>query len=68
MRSLQRVVRLLSEYKNNKKQNMLRTFVELVCSVGGFRAMSVKIKVKNSRGTRVEVKVRRPTWQQFLNY
>lgn len=30
--------------------------------------MPVKIKVLNSRGTRVEVKVRRPSWQQFLSY
>lgn len=32
------------------------------------REMPVKIKVMNSRGTRVEVKVRRPSWQQFLHY
>lgn len=30
--------------------------------------MPVKIKVKNSRGIRVEVKVRRPRWQQYITY
>lgn len=36
---------------------------------GGLTAMPVKIKVIQNRGiSRVEVKVRRPKWQQFLNY
>ena len=30
--------------------------------------MSVKIKFMNSRETRVEVQVRRPKWQEFLQY
>lgn len=30
--------------------------------------MSVKIKVVHSREKRVPVKVRRPSWQQFLVY
>jgi hypothetical protein len=30
--------------------------------------MSVKIKVMKSRESRVEVHVRRPKWQEFLQY
>jgi len=30
--------------------------------------MSVKIKFMNTRGSRVEVHVRRPKWQEFLHY
>jgi hypothetical protein len=30
--------------------------------------MAVKVKFKNTRGTRVEVHVRRPKWQEFLHY
>lgn len=35
--------------------------------VGG-RAMPVKIKIKLSRSETVEVKVRRPKWQQYITY
>lgn len=30
--------------------------------------MSVKIKVVRSRPTRVPVEIRRPTWQEFIQY
>lgn len=30
--------------------------------------MSVKIKIINNGSYKVEVKVNRPKWQQFLNY
>ena len=30
--------------------------------------MPVKIKIINDRGSVVEVKIRRPNWQQFLTY
>ena len=30
--------------------------------------MSVKIKIINTKPMRVEVQVRRPQWQQFLQY
>jgi hypothetical protein len=36
--------------------------------MGGAAVMPVKIKIVNQRGIRVEVKVRRPKWQQFLTY
>jgi hypothetical protein len=32
------------------------------------KAMPIKVKVMASPGTAVEVKVRRPQWQQFLSY
>jgi hypothetical protein len=37
-------------------------------STGERYDMSVKVKFKNTRGTRVEVHVRRPKWQEFLHY
>lgn len=30
--------------------------------------MAVKIKIYKDRGSAVEVKVKRPKWQQFLTY
>jgi hypothetical protein len=30
--------------------------------------MSVKIKIMNSKPSRVHVEVRRPVWQEFLKY
>lgn len=32
------------------------------------RVIPIKIKVKYQRGVHVEVKVRRPKWQQFIAY
>ena len=34
----------------------------------GIQAMPVKIKIIKLRSTKVEVKVRRPKWQQFIAY
>ncbi len=31
-------------------------------------AMPIKIKIIPSRGAKVEVKIRRPRWQQFIKY
>jgi hypothetical protein len=30
--------------------------------------MSVKIKIVSTKGERIEVQVRRPKWQEFLQY
>lgn len=30
--------------------------------------MPIKIKIITSRGSKVEVKVKRPSWQQFIKY
>ena len=31
-------------------------------------AMPIKIKIISSRGAKVEVKISRPRWQQFIKY
>jgi hypothetical protein len=57
---------LCIEDKNNIKK------LELPCRVRQFKwevwAMPIKIKIIPSRGAKVEVKIRRPQWQQFIKY
>ena len=40
----------------------------LLVVLGEFHAMPVKIKIVSAKPSRVHVTVRRPSWQQFLQY
>ncbi len=36
--------------------------------LGNVKVMAVKIKIVSSREYKVEVKIKRPNWQQFIKY
>jgi hypothetical protein len=53
--------------KYSKKTKCLELRVPGVTGAGGNSKVSIKIKIISTRA-KVEVKIRRPKWQQFISY